>query len=139
MQFIDRKKKKAQINITSLVDMLFILLIFVMITSTFKEQPGMELELPESKTYEQTEMKDFVLRILKDDQAEIQFILNTRTIPLDSLAQLLQQTTHQASEPTLTLKADKEIPHGVVVKAMDLARQAGIKKLVIATRIPPEE
>lgn len=139
MQFIDRKKKKAQINITSLVDMLFILLIFVMITSTFKEQPGMELELPESKTYEQTEMKDFVLRILKDDQAEIQFILNTRTIPLDSLAQLLQQAAPQASELTLTLKADKEIPHGVVVKAMDLARQAGIKKLVIATRIPTEE
>jgi biopolymer transport protein ExbD len=138
MQFIDRKKKKAQINITSLVDMLFILLIFVMITSTFKEQPGMQLELPESKTYEHTEMKDFVLRIRKNDQAEIQFILNTQMVTIDSLAVLLRQLVPGATDQTLTLKADKEIPHGVVVKVMDLARQAGIKKLVIATRVPAE-
>ena len=52
MQFKTKQKKKIIINITSLIDVMFLLLIFLLISSTFLEQPGIKLELPETKNSE---------------------------------------------------------------------------------------
>lgn len=135
MQILETRKKKPTINITSLVDILFLLLIFFMVSSTFKEQPGMKLELPESKSYEQTEIKDLVLQIEQDNQGGAIFALNSRVIALDSLAVMLAEAFPKIEEKVLTIKADKNIQHGIVVSVMDLAKQSGFKKLVIATKI----
>ncbi|MBN1349762.1 biopolymer transporter ExbD [candidate division KSB1 bacterium] len=136
MQFHEPKKKKVVINITSLIDVLFLLLIFFMVSSTFREQPGMNLDLPESHTHEIAEIKDAVLQIIKDpENNQIRYLLNTKEITYDSLSANLAELLERSVDKALTLKADKKIEHGLVVKVMDIARQRGVKKLVVATKV----
>jgi biopolymer transport protein ExbD len=135
VQILEPRKKRPIINITSLIDVIFLLLIFFMVSSTFKEQPGMKLELPSSKSFERTEIKDLVLRVQKSGTDSVVFFLNSDPVELDSLPNLLKAALPKLKEETLTIKADKAIPHGTVVQVMDLAKQNGYKKLVIATKI----
>jgi len=63
MKLIDEKKKKVALNITSLVDVLFILIIFFTISSTFLEQPGIKLELPKAQSSERTKRFSILMRM----------------------------------------------------------------------------
>lgn len=135
MEILQPRKRRPIINITSLIDVMFLLIIFFMVSSTFKVQPGMKLELPESKTYESSEVQDLTLQISKDTANQEHLILNNRPVSLDSLPHFFKTLVEKDADQTLTLKADREVTHGLVVKIMDLAKQSGIKKLVIATRI----
>ena len=130
MQLKKRKSRKILINITSLIDVLFLLLIFFMVSSTFIEKPGMELELPESETSTLKEIKDLVLQI----QADETMFLNGQRIEWQNLKGSIEQEYKQNPDASLILKADKEVKHGSVVRVMDIAKQVGIKKLIIATR-----
>lgn len=131
MQLHEKKRHKVLINITSLIDVLFLLLIFLMISSTFVEQPGMKLELPESKSALTEKIKDLVLQINADGT----MTLNDETISLENLEDMFKQILPTLEEKSLVLKADKSVPHGTVVKVMDLAKLSGLEKLIIATQI----
>jgi biopolymer transport protein ExbD len=131
MQLHEKKRHKVLINITSLIDVLFLLLIFLMISSTFVEQPGMKLELPESKSALTEKIKDLVLQINADGT----MTLNDETISLENLEDMFKQILPTLEEKSLVLKADKTVPHGTVVKVMDLAKLSGLEKLIIATQV----
>jgi biopolymer transport protein ExbD len=133
MQFKEPGKKRIGINITSLIDVMFILLIFFMVSSSFIEQPGMKLELPETESREVARVENLAIYI--SEQGEI--FLNDRPVAMDSLGQVLKQSIPQLEEKTLVLKADKASAHGIIVQVMDVARRNGLKKIVIGTK--PEE
>lgn len=129
MRLHNRKRRKILINITSLIDVLFLLLIFFMVSSTFIEQPGMDLQLPEAETSTLREIKDLVLQIQPDDV----MFLNSRQVNWENLKAFLDEEFQQNTEAALILQADKEVKHGNVVRVMDIAQQVGITKLIIAT------
>ena len=131
MKFQDKPKRKVQINITSLIDVLFILLIFFMVTSTFLEQPGMKLELPKAKSANVENVENLVVYI----DADRQVFLNDKPVAIDRLKKQLAELIKEGEEPTLVLRADKTVPHGLVVTAMDIAKQVGFKRLVVATEV----
>lgn len=131
MQFRDKKRRKVLINITSLIDVCFLLLIFVMISSTFVEQPGMKLELPEAKTATTERIADLVLEIKPDGT----MLLNQESISLEKIGEKFKQLLPSLEKKSLVLKADKNVPHGTVVKVMDLAKLNGLEKLIIATQV----
>jgi len=135
MQFLEKKRRKVIINITSLIDVLFLLLIFFMVSSTFVEQPGMKLELPETKSATTEKIKELILEINADES----MILNQEAIKLENLEEKFKQLLPSLEEKSLVLKADKNVPHGTVVKVMDIAKLSGLEKLVIATRVAQEE
>lgn len=130
MQFKAQPRHKVVINITSLIDVMFLLLIFFMVSSTFLEQAGMKLNLPGAQTGNLEEVKDIVIEV----SAQGQVSLNGTPTALTELQKALVETLAKSDEATLVLKADEKVPHGQVVKVMDLARAAGVRKLVIATR-----
>ncbi|MDZ7330769.1 MAG: biopolymer transporter ExbD [candidate division KSB1 bacterium] len=130
MQFHEKKRRKVIINITSLIDVMFLLLIFFMVSSTFIEQPGMKLELPESKSATVEQIKELVLEIT----AEQRMLLNQDPVSIENLESKIKQLLPNLAENSLVLKADRSVPHGMVVKVMDIAKLSGIEKLVIATR-----
>jgi biopolymer transport protein ExbD len=125
--------RRVFINITSLIDVIFMLLIFFSVSSTFLEQPGMKLELPAAKSADIAQVKSYILYLAQDGSMR----LNEKPVTLTDLPQALQTALPEMAEQSLTLFADKDVTHGTVVKVMDIARQVGIKKLVIATS--PEE
>jgi biopolymer transport protein ExbD len=135
MQFSTHRKKKALINITSLIDVLFLLLIFVMVSSTFLEQPGIKLDLPEAKSAAIVEQKDYMLYLNREGK----LYLNNTDISLDQLAGTLKEHLPKMKDESLILKADQDVSHGLVVQLMDIIKNSGVKKLVIGTQLKKEK
>ena len=129
MQFREKTKKRVIINITSLIDVLFLLLIFFIVSSTFLEQPGMKLDLPKTSHTEAVRMEGYTLFILTDGT----LFLNEEEVTLENLAGRLDEIAPQLGDRGLILKADETVKYGLVVEIMDYVKQAGIEKLVVAS------
>lgn len=129
MKLIDEKKKKVALNITSLVDVLFILIIFFTISSTFLEQPGIKLELPKAQSSETQKADKAVLYI--DENSNL-FFMN-EPMMLENLDEKLKSAMETNIDKSLIISADKNVHHGLVVRVMDIARANGVAKLVIST------
>ncbi len=130
MQLRDKRRKKIFINITSLIDVTFMMLLFFMITSSFLEQPGIKLELPTARTSAHAEPQEYVLTI--DKKGEL--FLNRQPVNLAGLEAEIRNALPKMKDSALVLKADQEISHGLVVRVMDMAKRGGIKKLIIGTK-----
>ncbi len=115
MQFKDHKRRRPTLNITSLIDVMFILLIFFMVSSSFVEQPGMKLELPTIQSNEVERVENLVIYLSRDQE----IYLGEKRVPLENLADEITVRIPNIREKTLILKADQEVPHGLVVKVMD--------------------
>ncbi len=125
-----RKRGTAIINVTSLIDVVLLLLIFFMLTTRFVQQPGMKLELPEAKSAKATDKTENTIVMNADGQ----IFLNEELVDISELDFKLPALIDSSStENTLVLKADRSITHGSVIKVMDLAQLAGFQKLIIAT------
>lgn len=133
MDFSVKKQKKAiVINITSLVDVLFILLIFVLVSTTFLEQPALQIELPQAKSAALQRIEQVVITI--SDEGIIYF--NEEPIKKSELFVLLQEQLRE--DLPVVLKADKKVHYGLVIEVMDVLHQVGVKKLVALTSPPGE-
>ncbi len=131
MQFKAKQKRKVVLNITSLIDVLFLLLIFFMVSSTFLEQPGIKLELPHAQNSEVVQQKDYTLFVDKEGE----MFLNSDPVDLKALEGKLKESLPKMEDGALILKADQEASHGLVVKIMDVAKRSGVKKLVVGTKL----
>lgn len=130
MQFNPRKKRRVLINITSLIDVLFLLLIFFMVTSTFLEQPGMKLELPSAESAEVARIEKLVLHIRSDDEV----VFNGLPVALDDLEETMRAALSEIEDRTLVLNADRTVQHGTVVRVMDISKKLGLERLVIGIK-----
>jgi biopolymer transport protein ExbD len=126
-----RRKGRVLINITSLIDVLFLLLIFFMVSSTFLEQPGIQLELPEAKSSVLVEQKEFTLFVNQNGT----LFLNDSEISLKDLETRIREVLPRMKDVALILKADKDVNYGLVVEVIDAVKNSGLKKLIIGTRI----
>ncbi len=131
MQFKVKQKRKVLINITSLIDVLFLLLIFFMVSSTFLEQPGIKLELPHAQSAVIVEQKDFTLFVDKEGK----MFLNREEVITENLGEKIKAALPNMKDGALILKADQDVSHGIVVRIMDVVKQSGVKKLVIGTKL----
>ncbi len=129
MQFRIKRYIKPVINIASLVDVLFLLLIFFMVTSAFVEQPNIKLELPSTKHSDVSKIDRAVLTIARDGQ----LFLQDKPVEKKSLEKELRRIILDTGDEVLVLKADKMVPYGNVVDIMDNAKGAGFKKVVAPT------
>jgi biopolymer transport protein ExbD len=137
MRFYTRKRRAPSIIIVSLIDILAILLIFFIVTTTFRKNlPQLQINLPESKTAEQApsaQTDPAVLRVKSADQ----ITLDEKPVALEALAETLKTLRDQAPSRPIAMQADREAPFGVVVKVLDALRDAGIKNVPAFTQ--PEE
>ncbi len=129
MQFRIKRYIKPVINIASLVDVLFLLLIFFMVTSAFVEQPNIKLELPATRHSEVSKIDRAVLTIARDGQ----LFLQDRPVNKLNLEKELRRVILDTGDEVLVLKADKLVPYGDVVDVMDYAKGAGFRKIVAPT------
>lgn len=134
MEIRARKRNRPTINITSLIDVMFLLLIFFMVSTTFAEHPGIKLELPTASTAEPSKLEPLTLTINKEGK----MFLNESPIQEEALQRALRKAATKP-DATLVLKADKGVPYGFVIRAMDISRQSGIRRIVSLTDIPKTE
>lgn len=128
-----KKRLVSEINVTPLVDVMLVLLIIFMVTAPMMTQ-GLEVDLPETTTKALRQPEDpLVIGIDKDGQ----FTLNGAPSARGILIQELGKLPEEMREQPVYLKADQEVPYGVVVKLMADIKTAGFDKLGMITK--PEE
>ncbi|MDP8213782.1 MAG: biopolymer transporter ExbD [Candidatus Euphemobacter frigidus] len=125
----ERKRSKIVINITSLIDVIFLLLIFFLVTSTFSEQPALKIDLPRATTSGSGHTEDLVLAVTRKGN----LYLDQKPVARGDLLGLLAEAARRKSEPSLVLKADREVSYGLIVELMDISRRAGLEKILALT------
>jgi len=117
-----------QIDIAPLIDMVFQLLIFFMLTSSFVMQPGIKVNLPKAVTSEAIKYENIEILISAENVA----YLNGKVITIGELKTLLKQVSKRKNQ-TILIKADRHASLGRVVEIWDMARDLGITEINIAT------
>jgi biopolymer transport protein ExbD len=129
MRFRELRRVRAEPGMTAMIDIIFLLLLFFVLSSSFVLQPGVKVELPRTVTQEHPVRKDLILIISRDKRV----FLNNDQVPLKSLWGRLIEELKVQPEGLMIIRADKGVPHGLVVQVMDIAKQAGALRMSIAT------
>src|SRR4030081_2659118 len=127
MRFAVKKRRAPSIIIVSLVDVLTILLIFFVVSTTFKrDQPQVQINLPEAKTATAVpaEREHAIVTVDKNDDIK----LAGQSIPIDQLEQAIRDLPN-TRRSSLALQADKKASYGIIIKVMDELKLAGVKNL----------
>ena len=139
MRFYVKRKRTPQIIIVSLIDIFAMLLIFFIVTTTFKTaQSELSIKLPESKTATQAEnpTDPIVLAITSDEK----IVLDDHQLKsVDDLASALQDAQKNAPNRPLAMKADEKVSFGFLVQVLDSLKKAGVKNLPTFTKAPDQK
>jgi biopolymer transport protein ExbD len=130
-----REEISLGVSIAPLIDIVFLLLIFFMLTSHIEIIPGIDITLPDiTERQPDTSTEHMIVALDREGS----YYLNKEKIELKELFRRFKETA-QPSKTSLILQADRDVKHGQVVMVMDLAKKAGIGSIVIAARWDPEK
>jgi biopolymer transport protein ExbD len=139
MRFYVKRKRTPQIIIVSLIDIFAMLLIFFIVTTTFKTaQSELSIKLPESKTASAAEnpTDPIVLAITSDEK----IVLDDHQLKsVDDLASALPEAQKKAPNRPLAMKADEKVSFGFLVQVLDSLKKAGVKNLPTFTKAPDQK
>ncbi len=123
------------LNLTPMVDVLFLVLLFFLITSSFSEQPNIKLELPSAKYASTSKLEERVLTISQNGELYFQ----SDPVERKDLPSVLKKAFSAQDDKTLVMRADKNVPYGVIIDVMDVAKGAGLRRIVAPTIFEPEK
>ena len=127
---IRRRRRRPIINITALIDVMLILLIFLMVTSTFREHLGIDITLPEADTA--TDQQLTLHEIIVDESGT--FYFGQQRVSEQGLRASLAGLLDADPEATVVLRADERADFGMVLRVIDIARDIGGNRLIIPTQ-----
>jgi len=134
MKFYAKKRRAPSVIIVSLIDILAILLIFFIVTTTFRTNlPQLQINLPESRTAEpgsNDKTRPLVLRVRDADR----ITLGEKPVSLQDLPGALKGALAENRTRPIAMQADREAPFGVVVQVLDALKEAGIKNIPAFTQ-----
>jgi len=130
-------RRKPEVQMSPLIDVVFLLLIFYSVTTQFVTDQRLKLKLPEAKTAESAgrgqQEKIPVVTVAADGSVWI----DDRQIPEARLGKEIERVVGKAKGKAIILKGDKGADYGVVVHVLDLARAAGAKSIQMSAIKPP--
>lgn len=136
MRLQTEQDEEPEINLTSLIDVVFLLLIFFMVSTTFSRLTELEIQLPEATEAEREEKESRTLQLVIDVQGRY-FINDNRLVNdrPETLRRALEKELAAAGDevPPVVISADARTPHQAVITAMDVAQQVGLRRLSFAT------
>ncbi len=139
MKFQSQSREELDINVTPLIDVVFLLLIFFMVSTTFSKESELSIELPEAEG-KLLQKKEFTLEV--DIDAQGRFFVNRQRV-IDSkvvtLKRALTLTMGTHNNPQVVINADRSTPYQAVITAMDASRQLGLVNLTFATKQTEEQ
>ncbi len=133
MKFKRQAREELELNLTPLIDVVFLLLIFFMVSTTFQKESEISLQLPRASDSELQTPSERIEVII--NAAGRYFINDQEVLKTDvsSLQNALYKVSGGQRDIPLTIRADAQAPHQAVVTAMDAAGQLGMLKMSIAT------
>jgi len=142
MNFSRRNKKPLEITLTPMIDVVFLLLIFFMVTTTFNQQSALKINLPEANGTEADGVEKMIvltinaegLYFINGDDGLPHQLLNQKN---ETLKRALIQIAGDSRRLPFVISADSKTPHQSVVTALDIASQMGFKRITFATKSIP--
>ena len=126
-----RTKFRGRLELTPLVDVILQLIIFFMLSSTFIVQPGIRVDLPESKTTRSQEKNELTVTIT----AENEVYVNELAVPFAELSTVLANKAKELEkEQLLLIKCDTAVEYGQLIRVLDIAHGVGITRYGLATK-----
>lgn len=129
MEFERSRQIKMHFDIAPLVDIVFLLLIFFMLTANFITRPGIKVTLPGAKSSEPRKEQRVTVFISGNNE----IYLNDAEVNINGLEDALRDSLETVKEKVVVLKADEKVNLGLAVQTMDTAREAGAEDVIIAT------
>ncbi|MEO1889534.1 MAG: biopolymer transporter ExbD [Cycloclasticus sp.] len=138
MNFKKKQNEEFDLNLTPLIDVVFLLLIFFMVTTTFDRETQLKIELPQASG--ETKKALDVLEISIDSKSR--FYINEQEVVnsgLDTIKKALKQAAGDKQNPPLLISADGQATHQSVITVLDAASQLGFVNITFAANEPTEK
>jgi len=136
MRLRDRRPEQVDINLTALIDVVFLLLIFFMVSTTFDKFSEIQISLPEADgeaVVQEPQMVELVIGATGDYFLDGQQVVRNDA---ETLRRALEPLAAQADDLPLVINADANTPHQAVITAMDAARKVGLVRISFVTKEP---
>ncbi len=122
-------KEETEINLTPMLDVVFIMLIFFIVTTSFVKEAGIDVNRPSAKTSQQKSNANILIAIKNNDEIWI----DKRMVDLRAVRSNIERLKASNSQNNVVVQSDKDAKTGVLVKVMDQVRLAGITNISIST------
>ncbi len=122
------EEQESPIDLTPMLDVVFILLIFFIVTASFVKESGIEINKPEAQTAVKRELANIFIAINEHDEIWI----DKRRVDVRALRAIIERLHAENPQSSIVIQADKQSTNEKLVNVMDAARQAGIYNIAIA-------
>lgn len=139
MNLSPQRSEDPDVNLTPMIDVVFLLLLFFMVSTSFIRESSLKVDLPEATGKAMVEQEDPVDIVIKADG---QFLVNDEALPIinrETLTTVLKRIVGDRDDPHIIISADANAEYQHIVTAMDTAQQLGYTKLTLATRQTKQE
>ena len=129
-----KNREEPDLNMTPLIDVVFLLLIFFMVSTSFDRDAELNIELPQASG-KTSPTKKFILEISIDNKGR--YFVNKKRVKdekITTLMSAIELTLANHKDPKLVISADRKTPHEAVIRAMDAASKMGLKNLTFSAR-----
>ena len=129
-----KEKEPLEINLVPLIDVMMVILIFLMITTTYSKYTELQINLPSAEADKQPERANEVTVLVN---AQGQYVINRTPVPFRGVEQLaaeLRRASGALKEPIVVISADAAATHQAVVRVMEAARVAGLTQITFTTQ-----
>lgn len=126
--------EENQIELTPMLDVVFIMLIFFIVTTSFVKESGIEVSRPNAASAEKQKRASIFIAIDNNGQIWLQ----KRRLEIDAVRANIEKLHAESPEGAVIIQADKKSETGILVKVMDQVRLAGVKNISIAASVQPE-
>lgn len=133
-----RTREEPEINLIPMIDVLLVILIFLMVTTSYSQFSGLQINLPQASGETESDKGSMLISVSID--ATEHYAINTEVTPFTGIADLadaLRKAAGTAKNPVIVINADARTPHQAVINVMEAARSAGIGSITFKTEAPP--
>ena len=129
-----RAKEPLEINLVPMIDVMLVILIFLMITTTYSKYTELQINLPSAQAERQLQRPNEISILVN---AQGQYVVNRNAVPFRSVEQLageLRRASAQMQEPIVVISADANATHQSVIRVMEASRLAGLAQITFTTQ-----
>jgi biopolymer transport protein ExbD len=124
-------EEESEVNITPMLDVVFIMLIFFIVTASFVKESGIDINRPDAATAERKERGNILVAITESGQIWI----DRRQVDIRAIRANIERLHAENPQGAVVIQADQESKNGLLVRVMDAARLAGVTNVSIAAEI----
>ena len=126
-----REQEESEVNLTPMLDVVFIMLIFFIVTASFVKEAGIDVSRPAAATAERKERGNILVAITANDQ----IWMDRRQVDPRALRANIERLYAENPQGAVVIQADKDSKNGLLVQVMDAARLAGVKNVSLAAEV----